>query len=226
MSTEIDTFDTNDNTINKIHTLKTLGIKRVIRYINPINIHAEKTCSVAEAQAYAAAGIKLGLVVEGWGDINHSALNSTAGQRDALVALNYAFNKLGLQKNDKNVIIWFAVDTDVTDRQIKNYVIPYFTAIKKEFDHYDGAPSIGVYGSGAVCTAVVKAKVAEYGWGWNGTKAYRASGEWTYEQQLPKTIAGLDTDPDILNPNAKVDGCFIPFAKLVDSNANGMVSNN
>jgi len=58
--------------------------------------------------------------------------------------------------------------------------------------------TIGIYGSGAVCTAMLNAGLAEYAWlsqsmGFNGSSTFT---NWNIKQGMPLTICGLNADPD------------------------------
>ena len=108
--------------------------------------------------------------------------------------------------------VYFAVDFDASAAEIRTAIIPYFRGVARAFAEDNGLPvyRVGVYGSGAVCAAVLDAGLAELAWlscstGWSGSRAFLASGRWTLKQRLPALIAGLDADPDDANiPNVPV----------------------
>jgi len=83
-------IDTNHDTTRHLSALKAAGIKTVIRYLSPINPHGEKCVKPAEAHAIAAAGLRLALVCEGWGDFAHGAISGGAGERDGEWCAKYA----------------------------------------------------------------------------------------------------------------------------------------
>lgn len=115
-------LDTNQNTINQIPHLVADGLQTVIRYLSPINPSGEKCVKKPEAQALAAAGIRLGLVNEGWGDFAHGGISAGAGERDGAFCASYA-PTVGAPHG---ACIYFAVDTDASPAQISKLVIPYF----------------------------------------------------------------------------------------------------
>lgn len=200
-------IDTNQVTTPQIAHLQADGIASVIRYLSPINPHGAKCVQLAEARALAAAGIRLGLVNEGWGDFAHGGISASAGQRDGKFCAEYA-PSVGAPAG---ACVYFAVDADADAAQISKFVLPYFNAIKREI----GGFRVGVYGSGAVCATVIEHKLADLAWlscamGWAGSRVYLAARpkELVLVQHLPAMLANMDCDPD----EAFGDwGDFLPF---------------
>lgn len=213
-------FDTNVPVTHKVSQLKEMGIVSIIRYINPISLHSEKTISPEEARAMTAAGIRLGLVCEGWGGASPAGIgatiNSATGERDALVCRQYA-PRVGAPEN---ACIYFAVDVDATNSQIQNYVLPYFQSVRRiltDGSRPEPVYSVGIYACGMACDVAKKTGLADYTWlsnalGWNGSRAYKDSLNWNLLQHLPHDILGLDTDPDEANPAGWPWGDFVAFA--------------
>lgn len=205
-------IDTNHDTTRKLAQLKAGGIMTIIRYINPLGTSGEKTVKPAEAKAIAEAGLRLGLVCEGWGGTQGRGVDRASGDRDGERCRDYA-KTIGAPAG---ACVYFAVDVDMTNAQITTLARPYFEEIKKDFE--GSGFRVGVYGPGAVCDAMQKANLAELTWlsnamGWNGSRAYRDSGRWNLLQHLPMTVAGLDTDPDDINPQRSDIGDFVPFGE-------------
>jgi len=203
-------IDTNVDTTRHLSSLKVAGVTTIIRYLSPINPSGEKCIKPAEAQAIAAAGLRLALVCEGWGDFAHGAISAGAGERDGEWCARYAAT-VGAPDN---AAVYFAVDADAGAAQIKKLVLPYFTSIDAAFKSLAPNLRCGVYGSGAVCEAVMAAQLADFAWlscslGWSGSRAYLASNKWVLRQHVPATIAGIDCDPDDTNGDF---GDFVPFA--------------
>lgn len=204
-------IDTAEPTSARLTQLKANGLMTIIRYINPLGQAGPKTVKIPEARAIAAAGLRLALVCEGWGDAEgHGGIDRPSGDRDGERCRNYAIT-VGAPVGAG---IYFAVDTDESASRIASLVLPYFQEVKKDLD---GHFRVGVYGSGAVCAAVQDAGLAELTWlaqstGWTGYRSYRDSNRWNLLQQMPMTIAGLDTDPDLINPSRPDIGDFVPFA--------------
>jgi hypothetical protein len=203
-------IDTNVDTTPHLRALKAAGVTTVIRYLSPINARGEKCIKPAEAHAIAAAGLRLALVCEGWGDFAHGGISSGAGERDADWCLKYA-PAIGAPDG---ACIYFAVDVDASAAQIKKLVLPYFTSIAMSFDAAAAKYRRGSYGSGDVCAAMAAARLADLSWlscslGWSGSRAYSAAGKWALRQHVPAAIAGIDCDPDEGNGDF---GDFAPFA--------------
>jgi hypothetical protein len=200
-------IDTNQVATPQIAHLKADGITTVFRYLSSINPAGAKCVKGPEARALAAAGIRLGLVHEGWGDFAHDAISAAAGHRDGAFCAKYA-PSIGAPAD---ACIFFAVDTDASAAQIQQLVLPYFKAIKAEMSGF----KVGVYGSGAVCKAVIDNGLADLAWlscsmGWTGSHEYLASKpkELVLVQHLPTKRANLDCDPNDAHGDF---GDFLPF---------------
>src|SRR5579863_8465785 len=113
-------IDTNHDVTPHLPALKAAGVKSVIRYLSPINPKGEKCIKPAEAKAIAAAGLRLALVCEGWGDFAHGGISAGAGQRDGEWCAQYA-PTVGASAA---ACIYFAVDTDASPAQINKLVLP------------------------------------------------------------------------------------------------------
>jgi hypothetical protein len=202
-------IDTNHDTSRRLDRLKAAGVETIIRYLSPINPAGEKCIKAAEARMIAAAGLKLGLVCEGWGDFAHGGISAGSGERDA----QWCFDYLPTIGAVPNACLYFAVDVDANPPQIAKLVIPYFQSIYAVFTD-DNPYRVGVYGSGAVCQAVTDAGLCDLTWlscsmGWDESRDYLASKKWAIRQHVPQVIAGIDTDPDDANGDI---GDFTPFA--------------
>jgi hypothetical protein len=204
-------FDTNHDVTHKLPKL--VGYDTIIRYIST-NFTSEKCIKSAEARAIADAGKRLGLVFEVYGgvdDFKHHDINELTGQSHGRFALAWALGTCGAPKE---AVIYFAIDTDASDLQVKNLVVPYFQAIN---DTIHGRMGVGVYACGAACAALLDQNLASKAWlsnamGWNGSKEFRASGRESILQRLPANIEGLDTDPDDKVHEGEDIGDFVPFA--------------
>jgi hypothetical protein len=206
-------IDTNVDTTAHLNALKATGVQTIIRYLSPINPSGEKCIKPAEAHAIAAAGLRLALVCEGWGDFAHGAISAGAGERDGEWCAKYA-PTVGAPDG---ACIYFAVDVDANAAQIKKLVLPYFTAIGAAIKAFAPRYRDGVYGSGAVCSSVIAASFADLPWlscsiGWSGSQAYLASKKWVLRQHVSATVAGIDCDPNDANGDF---GDFVPFAGAV-----------
>jgi len=214
-------IDTNLITTPQITHLLADKIETVIRYLSSINPRGAKCVQPAEARALAAAGIRLGLVCEGWGDFgthgeDFPQISGQAGIRDGRFCVQYA-PTVGAPAG---ACVFFAVDTDASSSQIMRFVLPYFQAIANAFK--GSGLLVGVYGSGAVCEACVKAGLVTYTWlsqsmGWTNSRAYLAAKpkELVLVQGAVTRLANLDTDQDTSeNESAGSFGDFLPFAPI------------
>lgn len=188
---------------------KLSSVHTVIRYITSLSPSSEKHVKLPEVKAIKAAGKKLALVHEVYGDFKHAGhggISAADGRRDGAYARK-VLPKLGAPAG---ACVYFAVDTDGTAAQLKNNVLPYFQAVRAAFD--DGEYRVGIYGPGAFCQAVLDAEYVDLCWlanakGWKGFNAFKPKA--ALVQQLPTRISGLDVDPDY----SQVEdwGQFVPF---------------
>jgi hypothetical protein len=192
--------------------LKAAGIKTIFGYLSSINPAGEKCWTASRVKIAAAAGFRIGLVHEGWGGVNGRGISAADGDRDGRYC-RVAAAALGAPKG---ACVYFACDADFSLPEIHALVLPYFKAIKKAFA--DGMYRVGVYGSGAVCLAVMAADLADLSWeaqsrGWAGYSGWLAKANMT---QGPETkLAGLDIDTDTAHGDI---GDFVPFAAAASEN--------
>ncbi len=205
-------IDTNHNVTRKLAALKALGIETIIRYDNRLGPHGEKQVKSDEARAIADAKMRLAIVYEGAGD-KVSQFSEGLGYLDA----KYSRQKAPERGQPDGSAVYFAVDFDATAGQVESRIIPYFQGVKRAFEEEGGGADlrVGVYGSGLVCRTVKKADLADLTWiscsmGWAESRAFLAAGDYTLRQHTPKTIAGLDTDPNDINPDVTDIGDFVP----------------
>lgn len=201
-------IDVNVDVTKHLGALKAAGVETIIGYLNPLGQN-EKAVTPVRAKAIRDAGLRLGLVSEGWGDFAHHGISAAAGKRDAEHVLQFA-PKLGVTDD---AVIYFACDTDATWGQIMSLVIPYFAAIKRT------APGchVGIYGSGAVCETLVQQQLVTHTWlaqsmGWLRSREFALSQKWNIKQLLPARVAGVSCDPNIAGAANDI-GDFIPFSQ-------------
>jgi len=200
-------IDTADDPTPKLAALKASGVRTIFGYLSSIGPTGSKCWTPGRMRAVAAAGLRAGLVHEGWGGAGGRGISAADGARDGRYCRTAAI-ALGAPRG---ACVYFACDWDFTPAQIQASVIPYFKAIRAEFA--DGFYRVGVYGSGAVCAAVIAAGLADLTWeaqsrGWLGYGAWLAKASMRQGPEI-KT-AGLDIDTDAAPGDI---GDFVPFAQ-------------
>jgi hypothetical protein len=207
-------IDTPVNVTAHLGALKAAApIDGIIRYLNPLYAGGEKCIKAAEAKAIADAGLKLGLVCEGYGAPTYhdplGGISAAAGARDGKWCRDYAAS-VGAPRN---AAIYFAIDFDPSLTQLVNLVRPYFQAIHPFFT--DGYYRVGIYGSGNACSNITtQYAMADLSWlsgskGWGGYIMFKDNAALLQDRE-DTTIAGVSCDTDI----AQVADCglFTPFA--------------
>ena len=160
----------------RLAALRASGVTSVIGYLSSIDPAGGKCWTPARMRAIAGAGLRAGLVHEGWGGVGGHGISAADGDRDG----HYCRARAQALGAPRGACVYFACDTDFTSAQIASRVIPYFQAIRAAFA--DKFYRVGVYGSGAVCAAVVAAGLADLSWeaqskGWLGYAAWLAKAD-------------------------------------------------
>jgi hypothetical protein len=196
-------IDTNDDVSGKIPPLLKKGVVAIGRYYSS---EKGKRISASEAQAIAAAGLKLFMVFEDNGD---PPLDGNAGSTDAQLALEQA-RAIGQPAGSA---IYFAMEhlpNGYTTSDLPG-VKTYFQQIRTAFQ---GKYKIGVYSDGVVCDALLTSGLCNYAWlsasmGFQDSKTFYLSGRWSLAQQTPldQNWSGLSVDTNEAKPTF---GEFVP----------------
>lgn len=212
-------IDTPWNTTSKLVSLAAEGVKTIIRYYNFSNSQTlpEKCLTLAEAQAICSQGMTVAVVFQ-QRQSKAEDFSETKGYEAGRRAYRYALNDIGQPEGSG---IYFAVDFDATDQEIKRFVAPYFQGVHRAFEEVSGGQPIyrvGLYGSGATSSTLSKKKLCSLIWlamsrGFRGTREAINNGNYHLEQRAPAaTLCGLDVDYDFVNPQKTDFGSFaVPF---------------
>lgn len=189
--------------------LRRAGVETVIRYYTRDSVpSAAKRLHRSEALALTSAGLRIGIVYEGRRGNDITYFDNDVGLKDGAFARMYAQHTI---EQPAGTAIYFGVDTDADPRrgkdEINKRVIPYFRGVAQALaeDNGESRYVLGVYGSGAVCQALLDAGLVQLTWlaqstGWTGYKQFLNSGRWTLLQALDTTIAGVRCDPNTAAP--------------------------
>lgn len=182
---------------------KAQGGTMAMIYINPIWLAGDKTAKKATIDTLHAAGIDVGFNNEGWGGSNnfsHHDISAATGARDGQVNKNW-LDQLGAPAG---LCVYASIDNDVSQAQIDQLCIPYFTAYKIALA---GKYRLGAYGCGTLLSQLDAKGLIDKRWlsnatGWSGYQIYKNSMKWDILQGLDiHAFGGIDVDPDQLNPN-------------------------
>ena len=140
------------------------------------------TLSAAEARMVSAAGMRLVAVWE-WHSHRPEYFTYASGYADAIAASGQA---RGIGQPPGSAI-YFAVDFNAREADIGGPVDQYFRGVAAGLRAAArGAPAyrVGVYGSGAVCAYLKRARLAEYAWLSNSTawSGYGSFADWNIKQ--------------------------------------------
>ena len=162
-------IDTNRDTTKHLARLRAAGIETVIRYY--ARSMSSKVIRRAEALAIGQAGHAA------WHRVRRRrrpALGVLAGHgiqgRGVLACVRCARDRAASRQRGL-----FRGRFRCQRAEIRTAIIPYFRGVARAFAEDNGLPvyRVGVYGSGAVCAAVLDAGLAELAWvscstGWSG----------------------------------------------------------
>jgi hypothetical protein len=170
--------------------LKTLGYGFIGRYLT-----GNYATTKAEAQAISDAG----LCVVSLFEIGSTAsyLTKAQGIIDCKAAVAAA-QTLG---QPINTPIYFCVDFDATEDEIKSNVVPYFQGIIAAGRLSEAGYKLGVYGSERVCQYIKGSNTDRYAFvaaaasGWRGNKNYDFSGDLT-QASIDKSVVTISADLD------------------------------
>jgi len=173
--------------------LKGSGLQFVARYYRDPASRLPPL-SPEEARAVTAAGLKL-VTVWQYKSNKPEHFSYAAGQADGMAAHQQA-KAVG---QPPGTAIYFAVDYNVPDPEIRSLIDPYFRGIAAGLAAAAGKQReyrIGVYGSGAVCRYMKGVRLAEYAWlsnsrAWSG---YAEFTNWDIKQGPRSTAVSFDHD--------------------------------
>lgn len=164
-------------TDNRLDYLKRHGYEIVGRYLTGGTF---KGLRVGEAERIIEKNLLMFCIFQESGT-NLSYFTSHQGKLDAIKSVKAA-RELGIPGTN---VIYYAVDTDPTDSEITEYIIPYFKSLSENID-----PSyiVGIYGTRNVCTQIVDlgyAKscfVSDMSTGFSGNMGFKMPKNWGLDQ--------------------------------------------
>ena len=167
------------------------GIQFVGRYYSRTTQIPGKKLTLAEAQLISAAGLSIVTVYED-GPTSYAYFSAARGTADGAGAIQQAA-AIGQPSMSP---IYFTVDYDAQPGEISGNILAYFQALAAALQNQY---AVGVYGSGAVCTAMLQSGFATIAWlaqstGWSG---YSTFNNWAIKQGAEQSVCGLNSDLDV-----------------------------
>jgi hypothetical protein len=177
-------------------TLVNQGRQFVCRYYAN---SGKKRLSTNEAQTLSSAGLKIVVVWEDGRPTSPSYFSFTKGVDDGTSAYNDAL-QIG---QPAGTPIYFAIDYDASSADLAGVINDYFNGITqglKLASRNNMEHPVGVYGSGATCSFILKRGLATYSWlamssGWQGNNFP----DWNIRQSDGTTYSGIAVDFDESN---------------------------
>ena len=186
--------------------LKNSGVHTVIRYY--ASSQRGKTISRSEAKVLSNDGFNI-LPVYQDNARRLSDFGGANGEKAAENAERFA-NEIG---QPIGTTILFAVDTDFSQSQINEAIVPFFKAIQTKIGNRF---RIGAYGSGAVLQSLLNDGLITVSWIsmsrlFTGTKEFFFNGDWTLRQVPPEQYhqkSGFGFDRNVLRWDIEKLGAF------------------
>lgn len=191
----------------KITTLKNLGYTTAGRYLSNFPGGRDKRMTRDELTLITQNGLHYFCIYQ-QSPINMTAawLTSYRAQLDAGNALDAAY-QLGIPHG---AIIYFAIDFDAMEHEIKAEVINYFRVINSVFSSLGAPYRVGVYGPRNVGSKVaaaglsVSSFVSDMSTGYSGNLGYKIPDNWAFDQFYePKEAQGTGAGAIFIDKVAK-----------------------
>lgn len=204
-------------TTERLNIVKNNGYSIIGRYLtNTPNGTLDKKIKSGELIRIINAGCKFFPIFQQSGN-SYSYFNETQGKTDLYLAFTSAIS----YKIPKGTVIYFAVDFDATDSQIKNYVLPYFKALSKFADEYPSKfYKVGIYGTRNVCQQVlakgyaITSFVSDMSSGYSGNLGFKMPSEWTFDQFAETSISSNGTSVNIDRDSYNENSPYAPVSVL------------
>lgn len=192
-------------TPERARVLKNNGFEIVGRYLSGyINEKKPKAIQEGELQVIFAAGLKAFFIYQ---ENNRQLEDFSKAKGYQAGASAYAYAKK--HRIPKNTVIYFAVDFDVYEEDISEYIIPYFKGINYALHDY----KVGIYAARQVCTKVAEAGlsissfVADMSTGYSCNIGRKIPNNWCYDQFVEISNYNNDFDIDKVTYNGSIPAC-------------------
>lgn len=195
-------------------TLKSLGYTHVGRYLTGTvgTNYVPKFLTFDEIQNIESAGLKVVPIYQDGGYYPDYFIGNRQGVHDAKMAI-LAAKTIGVPSG---TTIYFAVDYDFTEPQVKNLIVNYFEKIHSVFisSENDKNYKAGIYASRRACTLVSERQLVEYSYvsdmstGYSGNLGYPIPSNWAFDQfaEIDLTTASPAFDIDKVAVSGRDNG--------------------
>lgn len=181
---------------SKVSTLYNAGYRYVGRYLTNVPGGRDKMMTINEFRTISEGGMRVFPIFQ-QGNEYKDHFSEAQGEIDAKLAVEAAKNiYIG-----QNATIYFAVDYDFMDYEVKERVIPYFLGVNSVMHEiYKDEYKIGVYGSRNICTRVsnqgfaTSSFVSDMSTGYSGNYGYPMPTNWAFDQYYEYTPFGFGLD--------------------------------
>lgn len=169
-------------------TLYSRGFRYIGRYLTNVEMEGsrDKRLTPEEVEVLINAGLHIFPIFQETAALFPVPADFTKerGELDAAKAVKAA----AFLEFDENTVLYFAVDCDMMENDIKNYAIPYFEGIARIMEQNGNPYRIGVYGSRNTCIKITEllpgtlSFVSNMSTGYSGNLGYVMPEQWAFEQ--------------------------------------------
>lgn len=178
-------------TSSMVPCLQQAGVAFLGRYYSATTHIAGKKLTPEEAQLISNGGMAIVVAYED-DPVDAGYFSAARGVDDAKAALSQA----ALVGQPNGSAIYFTVDYDATSEDVAGCITEYFQSVVTTINR---AYTVGVYGSGLVCSTIIAAGLATFGW-LSGSTGYQGSSDysgWVIKQGPSKSVCGETFDTDV-----------------------------
>lgn len=192
-----------DCSIEKVNSerariFKNMGIETIGRYLTnegPSGDDFDKKLEQYEIDAIFREGMSIFPIFQTYHNmLNHFTYEN--GKSDAKKAFQIAKFGFGIPRG---TVIYFPVDLDAYESQVKEEIANYFTGVK-DYVGISNFYKIGIYGARNTCTIISELGLAEYSFvsgmsiGFSGNLGYPLPNNWSFNQIYEDAMLGIDND--------------------------------
>lgn len=185
------------------------GYHYIGRYLTKIDGGFDKNMTPEEIRSILSTGLKIfPIFQESNNSIQYFSFNS--GYKNGYDAIMAATELL----IPPETTLYFAVDFDAVEEQVKKEITEYFKGIKQAKEDVGSTYEIGIYSSRNTCQIICNQKLAtssfvsDMSYGYSGNLGYSLPDNWAYDQYATGTFVAtsekkFDLDRVIASENAK-----------------------
>ena len=177
----------------KAKSLYDAGYRYIGRYLTKVQGGLDKNLTAEEITSVTSAGLKIFPIFQesnnAIGDFNY--VSGYLNGYDAIMAATQLLIP-------SETTIYFAVDFDALEEQVKDEITEYFRGINKAKEDLNAAYGVGIYSARNTCSIICErglatsSFVSDMSTGYSGNLGFLMPDNWAYDQYASKKITASD----------------------------------